>query len=97
MMDTMERFSILMFYVENHPEVAAGYGEEGVALLRSIVAACEAQDQVRLSRDMAAFLRLATGGQAMRGITPSQSGSTVEQLNRIKKATQAVLEKIERG
>ncbi len=92
-MDNVERFNALMSYIETHPEVMARYGKPGVAVLRRIAGDCEARDQTALGESVDAFLELVAGGQATRGITPSRPTPTVEQFNRIEKATKAVLEK----
>jgi hypothetical protein len=96
-MDKMERFNALIGYIESNPEIMERHGKLGVAVMEQIVRACNAQSQTALDEGIDAFMELVAGGQSMRGITPSAPTSSVEQFNRIEKATKAVLEKIARA
>lgn len=96
-MDKVERFTALITYVEENPESMARYGAEGVAVLDRIAAACAAQDALALDAGIDDFLALVASGQSTRGITPGKTATSVEQFNRIEKATKAVLEKMPRG
>jgi len=96
-MDNLERFSALIQYIGEHPETFARHGKKGVTLLRRVMRAGQKRDARLLNDAVDAFLKLVSGGQEMRGITPSTAPPTVEQFNRIEQSTKAVLDRLTRG
>jgi hypothetical protein len=95
-MDKLERFTALMRYIEENPEVLAQHGEEGKALLEQIEQACQTRDAQNLREGIDGFLSLLTGDQTMRGFAPTGSQQAVEQFNSVRKATRSVLDKMQK-
>jgi hypothetical protein len=95
-MDRIERFTALMRYVEDKPEVLAQHSGEGKALLEEIEQACLTRNAQHLGKSIDAFLSLLMGDQSMRGFTPTASEKAVEQFNSVRKATRSVLDKMQK-